>query len=346
MAADIPLMLQTTYAELLDRVRLDALAGMADDGTFVVKHVRGRRYWYLQHGAAKGRAQTYVGPETPALLERIAKYRNNQAERRDRSELVRMLTRAGGLPRPLPAIGQVLSALSSAGIFRLRGVLVGTVAYQTYAAMLGVRLPAAMVQTSDIDLAQFADVSVAVGETTTPALEILRQANPSFRAVPHLVPPFSVSYAASNGLRVDFLTPNRGRDTEVPRPLLAFGTAALPLRFLDFLIRDPEDAVLLHEAGVLVSVPTPERFAIHKLIVAQRRRAGDAKRAKDLRQADLLLDVLVRGRPGGLASAWREATGRGKTWRRLAEDGLAELSDATRKAVGAVIGDVRGPTRD
>jgi hypothetical protein len=48
--------------------------------------------------------------------------------------------RSFNLPRPIPEIGAVIAALAKAGVFRLRGILVGTVAYQTYAAMLGVRL--------------------------------------------------------------------------------------------------------------------------------------------------------------------------------------------------------------
>jgi hypothetical protein len=114
-------------------------------------------------------------------------------------------------------------------------------------------------------------------------------------------------------LRVDFLTPNRRRDTDEPRSLPALGTDAQPLRFLDFLIRDPEPAVLLHGTGVLVSVPAPQRFALHKLIVALRRREGDPKRDKDIFQAQALLNALADRRPHELRDAWREAFGRGKT---------------------------------
>ena len=154
-----------------------------------------------------------------------------------------------------------------------------------YAVMLGVRLPATMVQTEDIDVAQFADVSAAIGDTTRPMAEVLREVDASFRAVPHVDPHRVGHYAAASGLRVDFLTPNRGRHTEQPRKLPALGTDAQPLRFLDFLIRDPEPAVLLHGGGILVSVPAPQRYALHKLIVARRRREGDAKRDEDCLQA-------------------------------------------------------------
>jgi hypothetical protein len=172
-----------------------------------------------------------------------------------------------------------------------------------------------------------------MGDNTRPMPDILRHVDPSFRPVPHLDPGRAVSYMATSGLRVDFLTPNRGKDTEEPRHLAALGTDAQPLRFLDFLIRDPEPAVLLHGTGVLVSVPAPQRFALHKLIVARRRREDSTKREKDLLQARALLDALVGSRPHELRTAWDEAFRRGKTWQRLLGEGIGLLHPATRDRV-------------
>ena len=58
--------------------------------------------------------------------------------------------------------------------FRLRSVLVGTVAYQSYPAMLRIKLSNALLQTSPVDIAQLTNISVAVGDQTPPMLEILR----------------------------------------------------------------------------------------------------------------------------------------------------------------------------
>lgn len=336
-------MLQTVYADLLDRAVAGAFAeAFPADGAFTAKEVRGRLYWYFQASKANGRRQQYVGPETPELLQRIAAHKAVRGYHRDQRSLVATLVRGGNLPRPPSAIGDVVAALASAGVFRLRGVLVGTVAYQTYAAMLGVRLPVAMVQTEDIDVAQFADVSAAIGDSTRPMAEVLREVDASFQPVPHVDPHRAVRYAAASGVRVDFLTPNRGRETEEPQRLPALGTDAQPLRFLDFLIRDPEQAVMLHGAGVLVSVPAPQRYALHKLIVAQRRREGDAKRVKDLSQAQGLLDALVQRRPHELRAVWAEAFGRGKTWQRLLGAGVGLLHPATRDRVLRTVGAPRG----
>jgi hypothetical protein len=86
---------------------------------------------------------------------------------------------------------------------------------------------------------------------------------------------------------------------------------AQPLRYLDYLIRDPVRAVLLHGAGIPVTVLRPERYAVHKLIVATQPRSADdysAKRDKDISQAAELIEVMrVRHRHLDLAEAWIEA---------------------------------------
>jgi len=335
------LVLQTTYAELVDRSTNAAFDdAFAEDGSFIAKTVKQRKYWYFQTGAGENRSQRYVGPETPELLERIARHKEHRDDIKERRALVSTLVRSFGLPRPLPDIGNVLAALAKAGVFRLRGVLVGTVAFQTYPAMLGVRLPGALLQTGDIDIAQFKNASVAVGDSTPPVLDVLKEVDATFRAVPHVVDGRRVtSYAAKGGVRVDFLTPNTGRETGEPQALPALQTDAQPLRFLDYLIHDPEPAVILHGVGISVHVPAPARFAIHKLIVSRRRREGAAKRDKDIQQAEALLRALYELRPQDLREAWDEARERGPTWRQLLEEGLKEVGSVTRdltlRAVGA-----------
>ena len=314
------LVLQTTYAELLERCAQAAFGGsFPSDGVFTPKTVRGRRYWYFQLPTKAGRGQKYVGPETSELLKQIEHHRATVADERERRSLVSTLVRSFGMPQPIPEIGDIVAALAKGGVFRLRGALVGTVAYQTYSAMLGSKLPISILQTGDVDIAQFKNVSVAVNDQTPPVLDVLKEADKTFRAVPTIHGEQVTSYAAKGGLRVDFLTPNEGPDTDKPQRLPALQTDAQPLRFLDYLIRDPEPAVILHGAGVYVNVPAPQRFAVHKLMIARRRREGAAKRDKDVRQAEALLSLLLKKRRHELKSAWQEAYKRGKEWRRLLE---------------------------
>ncbi|WP_163271884.1 GSU2403 family nucleotidyltransferase fold protein [Chelativorans alearense] len=66
--------------------------------------------------------------------------------------------------------------MSDAGIFCLRGVLVGTVAFQTYAGYCGARLPGAPIQTAGADVAQHYSVSSSVEGSLPPVLETFSEA--------------------------------------------------------------------------------------------------------------------------------------------------------------------------
>src|SRR3546814_8924594 len=90
------------------------------------------------------------------------------------------------MPAPDSLSGRVLEKLAVAGAFRLRAVLVGSMAFQTYAGLLGVRLPGAALTTSDVDTAQFHSVSVSVGDELPLIEPLLKEIDGSFRPVPHI----------------------------------------------------------------------------------------------------------------------------------------------------------------
>ncbi|MDE2007751.1 MAG: DUF1488 family protein, partial [Rhodospirillales bacterium] len=346
MTDDVSLTTQTAYAELLDRCQTAVFrTEFAPSGGFVRVAVKGRDYWYFQQGARDetGRQKRkYVGPDTPELRLRIAAHQQAKDDYRERRHLIATLRRAG-FQSPPDRIGAILAALAAAGVFRLRACLVGTAAYQAYGPMLGVRLPHATLQTGDIDIAQFTSVSVAIAadEQVPSLLEALQRAEPSFRAVPHLTAGVAAAYVDAGGFRVDVLTENRGPEQAAPIALPALGTHAVPLRFLDFLLYEDVPAALLHDAGIAVNVPAPARYAVHKLILAQRRREGMAKSDKDLKQAEALIAALARRRPHDLRAAWREAWGRGRQWRRLVATGLGMIAPGARDRALHVLGAAR-----
>lgn len=137
---------------------------------------RGRRYWYFDTAKqGGGKVRRYVGPVDDAEITRsVESFKDLKADARARRKLVSTLVREAHLPRPEPFVGAVVQTLADAGFFRLRGVLVGTVAFQCYSAILGVRLPNAALQTADADFAQFHSISTAVGDALPPILDVLR----------------------------------------------------------------------------------------------------------------------------------------------------------------------------
>jgi len=101
---------------------------------------------------------------------------------------------------------------------------------------------------------------------------------------------------------------------------------ATPLHFLEFLIQDAIRAVALYNDGIKVTIPNPARYAIHKLIIAQERSIGVAKRDKDLAQASALIGILHANDPYLLHDTWEEARARGPKWRTNIERSMKMLS--------------------
>ena len=166
----VPLPYVTLYSELAQRA-LDGsfTSEFSTDGRFVTMESRGKRYWYFDRLSGLSKKRQYVGPvDDPEISKRVETFKHLKADVRARRQLVSTLTRDAYLPRPERKSGDVVAVLEQAGFFRLRVVLVGTVAYQCYSALLGVRLPHSAMQTADADFAQFHAISVEVADTVEP----------------------------------------------------------------------------------------------------------------------------------------------------------------------------------
>jgi hypothetical protein len=354
----VPLAHQTLYAELLQQ-SLDAAfdADFPENGSFTARTRNGRKYWYYEgYKTSSGgliKAQKYlkyVGPEDdPEITKRVEAFRRTKTGFRERRRLV-MSLRDAGFATPPALVGDVVEALWKAGIFRLRAVLVGTLAYQTYSGLLGVRLPAAAIMTGDVDFAQFHAVSTAVDDTMPPMIETLQSVDQSFRERPTLHGIATTAYVNATNFSVEFLTPNRGANDIAGKPArmpALGGASAQPLRYLDFLIKDPVHAVLLHKGGIPVTVPAPERYAVHKIIVSVLRKHdpnGMAKQQKDIQQAGLLIEALPRAaRKTELGWAWMEAWDRGPRWRENLAEGLKKLTPEQTEGLRAAIIEGSGP---
>ena len=85
-------------------------------------------------------------------------------------------------------------------------------------------------------------------------------------------------------------------------------------------------ALLSPTGVVIVNVPHPARFALHKLIVYGEREGSFAAKAnKDLAQAACLLAALKQHRAWEVEEAWADLAARGKGWIERARHGLAAL---------------------
>lgn len=338
---EISLATQTTFAELLQRC-LDAEFDetFSERGRFVRVRSRGKTYWHFRITEDGKRKQIYVGPYVDAsITDRVQRFQSIKSDFKERRELVRSLI-AAGLPSPDALSGAIVEEMWKAGFFRLRGVLVGTLAFQAYAGPLGIKLRGRPLQTQDVDFAQFWGISENIGDSMPPIIDVLRRVDETFEAMPHVSDPFvSTRYRNRRHFVVDVLVPNRGSDKHQAKParMKALGNSgAQPLRHLDYLIHEPERSVLLYKGGVPVAVPRAERFAIHKLIVAANREA-QAKSAKDITQSAMLIEALATRRPRELANAWHTAWDTGPRWREKLDAGSERLPPHLRSLLADLV---------
>ncbi len=174
--------------------------------------------------------QRYIGRCAPVLdrvVERFVEGRSHAAAEKDRAERLVAQLRVGGALSVDVATARILSALADAAVFRLGGVLVGTVALRRprqYAR----RWQSGSLRTDDIDLATDRYVEVAVPELKADVPKVLDSLKTGFLPDPGLSPKAaSTSFRVrGHSLRVDLVTPQRHAETK-PILIPRLGAAAL-----------------------------------------------------------------------------------------------------------------------
>lgn len=289
--------------------------------------VRGNRiYWYDTYRVGAEVKKRYIGEDSDELRGLIERHRVLREEAGvrsgERARLVRIL-RAEGFTGVDPSTGSLLAALAASGVFRLGGTVVGTHAFRLYEGELGLRYSFdQMAQTDDLDIASFEKLSLVLDDQAQPPVQSVL-ADFAFEPAPTLdtAPAWRWRQSQGNAL-VEFLTPAFGE--EGSRRLEALGVTAQALNYLNYLIAEPIQAAVMYRSGVLVQVPRPERFAIHKLIVSDRRKDRDRLKArKDRSQAIFLIDALLEDRPDDIRDAYRDALAQGPKWRERLGNALA-----------------------
>jgi hypothetical protein len=336
-----PLQIRTTYADLLDRLQdfeANHVTASLSSCSLIVKRVGTGEYVYAQGRVADGTTrQVYIAPYDDAgkaLLERFSRARAEAASEKNAIEMTAKALLAAGLLRLDPIEWRVVNALAQDGIFRVGGVLVGTIAFRCIVNLLGIRLPSAGAVTADVDIAVKTVPVAIIPEVVCPrtALERLEMGfSPMMETDPAL---YGSRFKAREGeFKVEFLTPLTGRNPSAGKrsEIRQLGIPAIPLRFLDYLIEEAIPALALGRRPVLVRVPQPARYAVHKLIVSQERdRRFALKTQKDLEQSFDLQKMLEKIDPESLTDAFEKARNKGPGWRKRV--------DGAQKAMRRLLG--------
>src|SRR6185437_16936337 len=225
----------------------------------IEREVRGHAYLYWQMRDVRGRLrQVYLGA---AHDERARALRDALVARKEPSiladlERITAAYVASGGARHQGAHFAVVDALARAGLFRAGAVLVGSHAFVSLGAALGVSWDAATIATADVDLSRDAFVTVACDVLDPIHLPgVLGAVAPSFFIVPAFDVKAQGTSLKSRTVKVDLLTTARHpRDTK-PREIGPFGIAAQPLRYMDYLVReDVQRGLFIGPHAVLINM--------------------------------------------------------------------------------------------
>lgn len=314
----LPLNLQTLYADLLQRADPSGV----QPGAISKKKVRGHEYLYLDAKEGKGRRQTSLGRADNPDVQAKAELHQRAAQVANANRTTVTALKNARIPAPSLAIGRVLEVVANAGLFQRGVVLVGTVAYQTYACIAGAYLASGSVMTADADLLV---ASFVGGEEPLDLETILKKADPTFAAKMNRDDRLPKLFEAKDGLQVDVLTKfGRGRSTPILVKELGVSATALP--FMEYLAEESMEAIALYGSGVLVRVPPPLRYAAHKLLIAQERNdRAKIKKAKDLAQAKELISISLDDNSDDWEDALADARNRGPKWRKNIDASLRAI---------------------
>lgn len=140
---------------------------------------------------------------------------------------------------------------------------------------------------------------------------------------------FVIGFKSSQGyiklehpeLIIEFLVPEKGKGLNKPYPLPELGINAQSLRFLDFLINN---TICVKVENISIILPHPANFALHKLIIFQRRRNIE-KIVKDRDTAIKILKALIEKREIGIVK--KSFNSISQKWRKKIINGLEEMDE-------------------
>jgi len=311
--SELSLSAATAYAELTEQTRsfelTNALAGLV--GSFQKLPRKGHDYWYFAYRDLESRVRmVYVGPDDDRVRALVDRFDETRGARPLAPQAQAAL--ALGCAAVAPKHFRIIKRLSEYGFFRTGGILVGTHAFLSLGNLLGVRWAdgASTLDTDfadagrNVSLALPADLRIDVrGALESLEMGLLPAIQYDGKVGPHYRNP------KDHELRIDFVTSATRRRGPVIMPEI--NLALQPLKFMELSLESPLQASVLAQAGAcMINVPAPERYAVHKLLVAGERPPSERTKArKDLQQAACLASYFLEAGDARVFNAmWRQKT--------------------------------------
>lgn len=264
---------------------------------------KGRQYLVRLHDS-RGNGKS-LGPrneQTEALYHdfvegkaRAGERLKGLSERMERQVRLNRAARLGRLPR---VVGSILLRMAAEDL-RDDFCVIGTHAIYAYEALAGVRCRMDLLASGDIDLLYDArrKVSIATAKLAGRGLlGLLQRTDRRFQALP------GERFRAANndGFMVDLVTP--ARDMRDPAPI-TFGQSdlvAVEVPNLHWLVNAPKVSVIAISSDgrpVMMRVPDPRAFALHKAWLCVQPDREPLKRPRDQAQAVLVASLVLEYLP-------------------------------------------------
>jgi hypothetical protein len=210
------------------------------------------------------------------------------------------------------------------------------------ANMLGVRWSGGW-STNDIDFAHAGkNVSLALpANTDSNVHDAITSLEMGLLPAKSITTAPGATYLNARGeMRIDLLTV-AGRSDSVYRhePL---NVNLEPLKFMEFsLEKTTQTVVISGENALVVNIPSPVRYALHKLVVmAERQEQFRAKIVKDAGQVASIVSYALDRSPHALKDTATDLMSRGKGWRsriKIGTEHLARYHPAVAKQLSEVL---------
>jgi hypothetical protein len=168
-------------------------------------------------------------------------------------------------------VAKILRVFSENNLFDEGVELIGSWCFQLYQKHLGA--PQFPLRTQDID---FLIPNPYRGKEHKNFIEQLENLGFTYDFDSH-----GSLYLWNADLKIEFITPLKGKGAENTVKIKSFGFNAVPLRFVELLLDSP---ITVIDEGIKIKIPNPANFCLHKLIIASRRTKTE-KTLKDLQQA-------------------------------------------------------------
>jgi len=321
-----PPSLAATYADIENHALYQGEVLVGTPGAISLRENANKTRFYVRQYYdfdGKKRDQYLCQAGTEGCDKTIAEWKGRIEEAKELLKGIRLLAREGFRvlnPKHLAA----LAPLSTHRIFEAGAVLVGTHAFEVIVNRLGIRV--ASFATEDVDIAR--PGKLALEKPPKGGLvELLRESGIDFVGVPGFkrgAPPTSYKEKGRSRFTFDLLVPTQGEEIEsLPVPELGAHATALP--YLKYLLTETQmGAAISSHGAAAVRVPVPERFALHKMIVAQLRVGRTEKSRKDLKQAAVLIAAMSELFPGSIEGAYQKTA---KSSRALIRKSLGKLEE-------------------